>query len=189
MREGNRERYRTEGETVLIDLRLRTLHQLFDERDPAPFRERDLDDDAVDYLLTAIQDFPLRRPMKLVLKVSDDPHPGDLRSTEMSQAIRSHFEYEIELTQRKRKELLRQGMKGMLVAMLLLCVCLTGADQVGHRMAPGSARDLLKEGLTILGWVAWWRPMEAFLFDWWPFADRIRRLRKAASLPVEVEYE
>lgn len=183
------QRYRTEGDIVLVELRLRTLRQLFDERDPAPFRERDLDDDAVDYLLGAVSEFPLRKKMKLVLRVSDEPHPNDLGSQEMSLAIQSHFEYEIELTRRKRKALMHQGVKGAMVAMLLLTVCLTVADQIGTQMTPGHGRDLLKEGFTILGWVAWWRPMEAFLFDWWPFATRIKTLQKAANLPVDVIYE
>ncbi len=187
--DGKMQRYRTEGDTVLIELRLRTLRQLFDERDPAPFRERDLDDDAVDYLMGAVSEFPLRKNMKLLLRVADDPHPHDLGGQEMALAIQSHFEYEIELTRRKRKQLMRQGVKGALLAMLLLTVCLTAADQIGKQMAQSHARDLLKEGFTILGWVAWWRPMEAFLFDWWPFATRIKTLKKVANLPVEVVYE
>jgi hypothetical protein len=37
---------------------LTTAHQLFDERDPAPFRERDLSADAVDYIVGAAEEIP-----------------------------------------------------------------------------------------------------------------------------------
>ena len=40
-------RYRIEGDQICIDIRLRSARQLFDGRDPAPFRERDLDQNAV----------------------------------------------------------------------------------------------------------------------------------------------
>ena len=33
-------------------------------------------------------------------------------------------------------------------------------------------RRLLEESLLILGWVANWRPLEIFLYEWWPLARR-----------------
>lgn len=36
----------------LIELRLRTVDQLFNTMDPSPFHERDLDDDAADFILS-----------------------------------------------------------------------------------------------------------------------------------------
>jgi len=44
-------RYRVEDGRSWIDIRVAQSRQLFDGRDPAPFRERDLDDDAVEYLV------------------------------------------------------------------------------------------------------------------------------------------
>jgi hypothetical protein len=40
-----------------------------------------------------------------------------------------------------------------------------------------------------MGWVAMWRPIEIFLYDWWPISRRLRRLRHIATLPVEVRTE
>jgi hypothetical protein len=40
--------------------------------------------------------------------------------------------------------------------------------------------------LIILGWVANWRPIEIFLYDWWPLAQRRRLYLRLASAPVEV---
>src|SRR5687767_10788337 len=53
-----RMRYRSENGRSCIDLKVRHSRQLFDNRDPAPFYERDLDDDAVTYLLDAAQEIP-----------------------------------------------------------------------------------------------------------------------------------
>ena len=46
-------RYRVEDGRSCIDIKVRHSGQLFDGRDPAPFRERDLDEDAVDYVMGA----------------------------------------------------------------------------------------------------------------------------------------
>jgi hypothetical protein len=49
-----------------------------------------------------------------------------------------------------------------------------------------SGGSLLSEGLLIIGWVALWRPVESFLYDWWPILRRIRRLDAARRMPVQV---
>ncbi|MEY5098386.1 MAG: hypothetical protein RJA36_1105 [Pseudomonadota bacterium] len=46
----------------------------------------------------------------------------------------------------------------------------------------GGLRRLFRRGrisLLIDGWVAMWRPMEIFLYDWWPVAARIRLLDRS----------
>jgi hypothetical protein len=41
-----------------IEIRLASLHQLFNSFDPSPFHERDLDQDAEDYLVESSDEFP-----------------------------------------------------------------------------------------------------------------------------------
>ena len=53
-------RYRIEDERSCIDIRLKTSRQLFDLRDPAPFRERDLDPAAVEHILSCVRELPKR---------------------------------------------------------------------------------------------------------------------------------
>ena len=56
-----------------------------------------------------------------------------------------------------------------------------------------SGRSLIKGmmaaffGLLLIGgWVAMWRPMEVFLYDWWPMAAELRLLRRLARITVQV---
>jgi hypothetical protein len=42
------------------------------------------------------------------------------------------------------------------------------------------------EGLLIVGWVALWRPLEVFLYEWWPIRQRQRRFQYIATMPMEV---
>jgi hypothetical protein len=71
-----RTRYRVEEGRSCIDLKVRHSRQLFDTRDPAPFHERDLDEDAVEYLLAAAQEIPRNRPLAIVVTISEEPEPG-----------------------------------------------------------------------------------------------------------------
>ena len=48
--------------------------------------------------------------------------------------------------------------------------------------------SLLRESLVIGGWVAMWRPLEIYLYDWWP--RRIGRIyEKLSRVPVEIVEE
>jgi hypothetical protein len=44
---------------------------------------------------------------------------------------------------------------------------------------------VLRESLFVGGWVAMWRPIEVFLYDWWPLLADARRFDRLAAMPVE----
>ena len=45
-----------------------------------------------------------------------------------------------------------------------------------------------EEGLLIGGWVAMWRPLEVFLYDWWPISAEARMFDRLAAMPVRLTY-
>jgi hypothetical protein len=46
---------------------------------------------------------------------------------------------------------------------------------------------LLRQSFLILGWVANWRPLEIFLYDWWPLARRRDLYRRLSAAVVEIK--
>lgn len=38
----------------------------------------------------------------------------------------------------------------------------------GTALVPGDLGPLLSNGLESAGWVSLWRPIEIFLYEWWP---------------------
>jgi hypothetical protein len=48
-----------------------------------------------------------------------------------------------------------------------LAAALAASDLIGSASQSGFA-NVFREGLLIGGWVAMWRPIEVFLYDWWP---------------------
>jgi hypothetical protein len=64
-------------------------------------------------------------------------------------------------------------------------VCL-GAIRVFALRRPGTLSTFVSEGLTIAGWVAMWKPMQIYLYDWWPLRRRGRIFEKLSRMPIEV---
>jgi hypothetical protein len=181
------DRYRVEEGRSCIDLKVRHSRQLFDGRDPAPFRERDLDEDAVDYLLASAQEIPRNQPLKIVVTISDEPEPR-LPPDIVEEAVRGYFENERRRIERRFVEHLRLGRIYLGVGLSVLVVFLTLAE-LATSLKPGALREILREGLVITGWVAMWRPLEVLLYDWWPLVDERRQLRRLLEAPVSIRYE
>lgn len=179
-------RYRSEHGRSCIDLNIRHSRQLFDSRDPAPFRERDLDDAAVAYLLSAAQEIPRKHPLAIVVTISEEPLPR-LPADVIVAAMRGHFVYEGEQVERRLREHLRRGQLTLGVGLTVLVVFLTLA-QLTASQTPGPLREILREGLVITGWVAMWRPLEILLYDWWPLVDERRHIRRILEAPVSIRY-
>ena len=182
-----RTRYRVEDGRWCIDIRVRHSRQLFDSRDPAPFRERDLDADAVDYLLGAVQEIPRKQPIAIVVTISDEPEPR-LASDVIVQALCSHFTHERNQIERRLREHVRRGRLILAVGLTVLIGCLMLA-QFTASLPSGPLREILREGLVITGWVAMWRPIEVLLYDWWPLIDERRQANRVIAAPVSVRYD
>ena len=180
-------RHRIEDGRSCIDIKIRHSSQLFDRRDPAPFRERDLDEDAVDYLLAAAREIPRKRPLKIVATISEEPEPR-LAPDVIVEAVRGHFIYERQQIERRLREHVRRGQMILGVGITVLVVFLTLAESTVS-LPPGPLREILREGLVITGWVAMWRPLEVLLYDWWPIVDERRRITRILEAPVSIRYD
>jgi hypothetical protein len=166
-----------------IRLKLRDINQLFNLMDPSPFIEKDLDDDAEEFIVGWAQEFPPDAPVGLHVELeqwlADDP-------TELvTEAVHHHFAHKAELTDLEFSALLKQGRVSLLIGASCLAVCL-GISRLLLNSAAGTWASILKESLTIAGWVAMWRPMQIYLYDWWPLRRRSKIYARLSRMPVEV---
>jgi hypothetical protein len=186
---GPRTRYRDEEGRACIDIRLRTARQLFDGRDPAPFRERDLDPAAVAHLLDCARVIKKARPIKIVLTFAEPfAASGMLDDADIRDAIRAQFEHERDLVQRKLSANFRHGQLLAVLGFAVLALFLTLAEVTQTALPEGTLRRLIHEGLTITGWVAMWRPAETLLYDWWPLIEERRRVDRILEAPIDVKF-
>ena len=68
---------------------------------------------------------------------------------------------------------------------MFLLGCLAASNPLTGRAA-GTFLSLTWESLTIAGWVAIRRPMQNYLYDWWPLRRRRRVYEKLSRMGVEV---
>jgi len=174
------ERYRVEEGVPCIDVKLQNVEQLFDNRDPAPFRERDLDPDLADYLLDAGEDLFAEDKLRVVFWL-EKPCPP----IEIEEAFRAHFEYAIERVRRLRRRRRRTGQVSLTIGIVLVVALIALSQFVGTTIG-GSLGAGLREGLVISCWVVMWRPIETLVYDWIPQRHERQVTEKLLTAPVEV---
>lgn len=175
--------YRVEDGVTLIELSVGRLRQLFNSLDPAPFLEKDLDDDAADYVASAAREIG-RRPFRLVIHLPAFEATG-AEAEGVGDAVRNFFAYRLWSERGVLRHTLRLGWASLAIGLAFLVACL-GARQLLATLAPSLVTELAAEGLLISGWVAMWRPIQVFLYDWWPLRRSCRLYERLAHLEVEL---
>jgi hypothetical protein len=74
----------------------------------------------------------------------------------------------------------------LVIGAVFLAACLVTGDWVTHAFPDSRAAEILRESLTIGGWVAMWRPMEIFLYSWWPILRERRMNDRLSRMPVRI---
>ena len=75
-----------------IEISLNRLTQLFNSFDPSPFRERDLDREAEDYIVGSAEEASQQRPLALVIHLPADQMPAS-GLPDLREAIHNYFAY------------------------------------------------------------------------------------------------
>jgi hypothetical protein len=167
----------------VIRLRLHEMSQLFNSMDPSPFIEKDLDDDAEEFIVGWAQEFSHDAPLRLSIYL--DQWPAEDPKEMIQTAVHNHFAHRAELANLDFKRLMNQGRTSLLIGLVFLSACLV-LSNILLRGEAGTWADVARESLTIGGWVAMWRPMQIYLYDWWPLRRRIRVFQELSRMPVEV---
>jgi len=171
------------GHPHTISLKLRDMNQLFNSMDPSPFIEKDLDDDAEEFIVSWAQEFSPKAPLKL--RIYLDQWPAEDPKELIRTAVHNHFAHGAQITNLEFKRLMRQGRTSLFIGLLFLAACLILSKMLlGHQAGTWAA--IVRESLTIAGWVAMWRPMQIYLYDWWPLLRRSRIYAKLSHMPVEL---
>ena len=173
-------RYRLEDGQPILDVRVESMEQLFDNRDPAPFRDRDLDPALVEYLLDGARDLARVAPLRVKIWMGTSP------SADVARAVRAYFQHEIDRANRQRREKVRTGLTGLAIAIMVVIVLIAVAELVERRLT-GTLGTALREALVISGWVLMWRPLDVLFYDRIAWARNRRILVSIRDAVIEVQ--
>jgi hypothetical protein len=170
----------------VIAVHVTELRQLFDAMDPAPFHARDLDPRAETYIVSWARELPRNVPLALLVHLSRAAGPPDELAA-LRNAVQQFFAGRSAAQRQRLRLLFHRGRVSLVIGLAFLVVAVFASELVG-RLQPSGVLGVLRETLVIGGWVAMWRPIEVFLYDWWPIRAEARLSDRLAAMPVHVKY-
>lgn len=169
----------------VIEIKLNTPEQLLNSFDPSPFHSRDLDDRAADYIIDSAEEADSGGPLALVIELPGDQAMREL-SMDLPLALRNSFRFRARQARLQLRDQFRLGRLSLAIGLAVLGLCTLVIHLLELSVAQSTFAQMMEQGLFILGWVALWRPLEIFLYDWWPLARRIRLLERLSDAKVEI---
>lgn len=170
---------------ALIEVHVSDLQELFNSFDPTPFHKRDLDPDAEEFIAGWARDLSSTAPLGLL--VYADREADWAEGTEIVQtAVRDHFARRAAETRRQLRLLFRNGRVALVIGLAVVAGSVVTGDLVESMLSERRIGSIIRESLLIGGWVAMWRPLEIFLYDWWPIRAEARLFDRLSSMTVRV---
>lgn len=167
-----------------IEIRVEKISQLFDSLDPSPFSRRDLAARAEDYIVGSARELPARQPVEIVVHLPA-AEAASVDAGQLAVAFRNYFIDRAEHAGLELKDLLRVGRLSLAIGLVVMALCF-GLVALLQKLFEGVFGQYWIEGLIILGWVALWRPLEIFLYDWWPLLRERNLYRHLSTAEVVV---
>lgn len=172
---------------TVIEVHVAELKQLFNSIDPSPFRNKDLDPKAEEFIVGWAKDIPRDAPLGLVVDL-DRPAGLPDEAAVLRDAIHEFFLQRAHAFRRRLRELFRVGRTSLVIGLVTLAAAIALGDFLASLMKGSRIGEIVRESLTIGGWVSMWRPLEVFLYDWWPIRNEARLSDRLAAMPVRIRY-
>lgn len=172
---------------AVIEVHVGELKQLFNAIDPSPFRDRDLDPKAEEFIVGWAKELPRDSPLALVVDLDRQAGLPD-EATVLRDAIHEFFKHRAETYRLRLRELLRLGRTSLAIGLAALAAAIALGDFLSTLLKNSRVGEIARESLTIGGWVSMWRPLEIFLYEWWPLRNEARLSDRLATMPVRIRY-
>ena len=170
---------------ALIEVHVADLKQLFHSLDPTPFHERDLDPKAEEFIAGWARELSIAAPLALVVHI-DQQLPTAEQITVLHDAVREYFAQRAVQTRRRLRLLFRVGRTSLVIGVVFLAASILAGDLAAAWLRDTRFAGVAQESLLIGGWVAMWRPLEVFLYDWWPIRAEARLFDRLSAMTVRV---
>ena len=173
-----------EGRAARLDIHVSEIRQLFNSMDAAPFRERDLDPNAEQFIVEWGRETRTDAPLALVVHLAREPESSEVES--LRQAVREYFARGAASARQRLRQLFRVGRWSLVIGVAFVAFAIFIGDLVGGLVGRYNYGRLIEESIAIGAWVALWRPIEIFLYDWWPIRAEAKLYDRLSAMQVDI---
>ena len=159
-----------------IAVSLKTIDHLFTAPEVNPFSAEEMEllgEPALLQVMKKMEPGFFRRggKVRLTILLPPDQIAPDLPE-QVNTAIRRFCEAHIADNRLHIRRIIWAGLRGFPLGLVFLGICMWLSTVLGNQtitFISEGLNNLLAEGFVVIGWIALWNPVGAFLYDWVPF--------------------
>jgi len=177
------ERYRKEGDLLIIEISLEEPYNLYDDKDPSPLKVRDLKPIIEQYITNCIREIPDKQNVRVdfyFYEISDSVEEKLL----LKKSVIDFFIYRTKVRFLDFRYKIKYGLKSTAIGLCFLFFCIYISSSYLND-ENGIVEQFFLEGLSVLGWVSLWNPVQVFLYEIWPILTSAKILKRCG----EIDYE
>src|SRR5690606_18883335 len=129
-----------------IEVHVGELNQLFNAMDPSPFRERDLDPAAEEFIVGTAREAPHGAHFALIVHLDRAPGEGDEPGA-LRDAVREFFTTRSEVAKRRLRQTLRLGRTSLFIGLFFLAAAIIAGDVLDRAIGDEGVGSLFRESL------------------------------------------
>lgn len=179
------EEAKNDSKKEIIDLEISSVDQFYNPLDPAPRSEKELNPKVEEYILSPADDLHLKQEWVLAVYLPQDEINSRQEDT-LKKAVHTHFTRRAETLTKQARKKTNQIRISTAFAFLFLGLCLTAAYTLTAISQGNDFYEILGQGLTVVGWVALWNPVEYLLYDRWGPRKEIAVSKKLGKVDIEI---
>ena len=77
-------------------------------------------------------------------------------------------------------------VNSLLIALVFLGLVIVVGESIASLVSKERYASLIQDSLVIGSWVALWRPLEIFLYDWWPISAEAKLFDRLSQMDVRI---
>ena len=131
---------------------------------------------------------PVKRERTRIFLPKDRIEPGLAGKTRA--AFQRYCQFQLQQSQQTLSRLRRSALRALLIGILFLLGGLYFSQLLGKLFVePPFITTLFGDGFDIAFWVILWRPVDFFLFDFWPYWGEKRLYKQMMTMEIVVDGE
>jgi len=173
-----------EKKSIHIHVKAKDIEDIFDPKDSMPFPKKGLNPDFLDYIFNLIDEHPKSEIINTEIKLEDGLE-GFQSYENLQRTIDRQFTREAKLLKFRLKKNFNDWKNMLIIAFLVLVICIVFAEIINN-LPLGNICKIIETGFIIIGWVAFWRPVDLILYEWYPVSQNLEKIKRINLGKIEV---
>ena len=174
----------SESEVFIVKISIKQYKDIFNDLDPAPLRNRDINQALLNYLNECSIDIPLKYNISLQIIGPHEIQNEELE-TRVRVGLKTYFTFGILTFKREMAALYKKSLKYFFIFFALISFLF----YLSSKLPSNISTETIIEGLSIGGWVFLWEAINIVVFKNREIKMMYKRYKRLESSQLDFVYE